>query len=207
MVSMARKVADVTERRREVALAGHAGDEGAVRSHLADDAAAVRATALGALARLGALTVDDVAGALDDDDPLVRRRACEEAGRQKLTGALDVLVRALTDDGEDSHVVETAAWALGELEDPAAVDALAAIATEHDEPLCRESAVAALGAIADEGGQPAILPATADNPAVRRRAVIALAPFDGPDVDAALRRALQDRDWQVRQAAEDLLAD
>jgi hypothetical protein len=40
---------------------------------------------------------------------------------------------------------------------------------------------------------------------VRRRAVIALAPFAGPEVDAALERARTDRDWQVRQAAEDLL--
>jgi hypothetical protein len=34
--------------------------------------------------------------------------------------------------------------------------------------------------------------------------VLALAPFSGPAVDEALTRALQDRDWQVRQAAEDL---
>ncbi|MET0422024.1 MAG: HEAT repeat domain-containing protein [Acidimicrobiia bacterium] len=46
--------------------------------------------------------------------------------------------------------------------------------------------------------------ATRDKPAVRRRAVLALAPFDGPDVDAAITAALDDRDWQVRQAAEDL---
>jgi hypothetical protein len=39
---------------------------------------------------------------------------------------------------------------------------------------------------------------------VRRRAVLALAPFEGPDVDAALARARDDRDWQVRQAAEDV---
>jgi hypothetical protein len=35
---------------------------------------------------------------------------------------------------------------------------------------------------------------------------VALAAFDGPDVDAALTRALTDRDWQVRQVAEDLTA-
>jgi HEAT repeat protein len=70
----------------------------------------------------------------------------------------------------------------------------------------REAAVAALGAIGDTAGLPAILAATRDKPAVRRRAVIALAPFDGPEVEAALRTALGDRDWQVRQAAEDLLA-
>jgi hypothetical protein len=34
--------------------------------------------------------------------------------------------------------------------------------------------------------------------------VLALAPFEGPEVDAALARALTDRDWQVRQAAEDI---
>jgi hypothetical protein len=33
---------------------------------------------------------------------------------------------------------------------------------------------------------------------------LALAPFDGERVDAAVDRALSDRDWQVRQAAEDL---
>jgi HEAT repeat protein len=48
------------------------------------------------------------------------------------------------------------------------------------------------------------LAATTDRPAVRRRAVLALAPFEGPEVDAALTRALDDRDWQVRQAAEDV---
>ena len=70
--------------------------------------------------------------------------------------------------------------------------------------MCREAAVAALGAIGDPAGLPAILAATTDKPAIRRRAVIALAPFDGPDVDAALERARTDRDWQVREAAEEL---
>ena len=53
-------------------------------------------------------------------------------------------------------------------------------------------------------GLAAVLAACRDKPAVRRRAVLALAPFTGPDVDAALAAALDDRDWQVRQAAEDL---
>ena len=69
----------------------------------------------------------------------------------------------------------------------------------------REAAVAALGAIGDERGLTAILKACDDKPTVRRRAVLALAPFDGDDVKAALTKALDDRDWQVRQAAEDLL--
>ena len=63
----------------------------------------------------------------------------------------------------------------------------------------------ALGAIGDVDGLPAILAATTDKATVRRRAVIALAPFEGPEVDAALEAARTDRDWQVRQAAEDQL--
>src|SRR5205823_1339656 len=97
-----------------------------------------------------------------------------------------------------------AAWAAGERSDRSVVDALAGVATDHADPLCREAAVAALGAIGDDRGLPAILAAQDDRPAVRRRAVIALAPFHGPAVEAALERARQDRDWQVRQAAEDL---
>jgi HEAT repeat protein len=85
-----------------------------------------------------------------------------------------------------------------------AVPALTRTAVEHRDALAREAAVAALGALGDTDGLPAILAACDDKVAVRRRAVLALAPFDGPEVDAALARALEDRDWQVRQAAEDL---
>ena len=65
--------------------------------------------------------------------------------------------------------------------------------------------MASLGAIGDERGRDAVLAALADVPAVRRRAVVALAAFDGDEVDTALRARLGDRDWQVRQAAEDVL--
>ena len=69
----------------------------------------------------------------------------------------------------------------------------------------REACVASLGAIGDPRGLPTILHGCTDKPAVRRRAVLALAPFDGDAVDTALQSALVDRDWQVRQAAEDVL--
>ena len=59
-----------------------------------------------------------------------------------------------------------------------------------------------MGAIQDERGLRTILRGTDDKPAIRRRAVLALAAFDGPEVDAALARALEDKDWQVRDAAE-----
>jgi HEAT repeat protein len=149
---------------------------------------------------MGAATGDDVTAALADPVAEVRRRACEVAVPH---GALDL--RPLLADA-DPMVVEAAAWALGERgpDGVAAVDELVAVAGTHADPLCREAAVAALGAIGDVRGLPAILAATSDKPAVRRRAVIALTPFEGPEVDAAMARARDDRDWQVRQAAEDL---
>lgn len=194
--------------RRRAALAGHRGDETTARALLSDRSAGTRATALGALARMGAATAADVATGLADADPAVRRRACEVAAGQPQVDLLPML------DDADPTVAETAAWALGERSGAAGgatlgamVRALSAMATDHDDHLCREAAVAALGALGDEAAVPAILAATTDKPAVRRRAVIALAPFEGPEVRAALQRALSDRDWQVRQAAEDLLAD
>ena len=88
----------------------------------------------------------------------------------------------------------------------AVVEALSTVARSHDDALCRESAIAALGAIGEPAGLPSILAGLEDKPAVRRRAVIALAPFEGPEVDNALQRARGDRDRQVRAAAEALQA-
>lgn len=194
-------MADPTERRRAAALAGHTGDEATASEALADPDPGTRAVALGALARLGRLTDDHLRRALGDPAPAVRWRAVELA-----VGATGVDLVPLLDDC-DPFVAEQAAWALGERSpaDGRVVDALARAAGGHEDPLVREAAVAALGALGHPDGLTAVLAATTDKPAVRRRAVLALAAFDGPQVDAALRRALGDRDRQVRQAAEDLL--
>ena len=187
----------------DVALAGHRADEATVRAGLDAADPRVRVVALGALARLGQMGDEELTGALEDPDPTVRCRGAEEAGRAT-TGTVS-LMPVLGDP--DPSVVEAAAWACGERRpvEAGTVSALCAVAADHDDPLCREAAVAALGAIGDEAGLDAILAATRDKPAVRRRAVIALAPFEGQNVDAALQRGLEDRDRQVRQAAEDLL--
>ena len=195
-----------TRRRRDAALAGHVADEAGARVGLADDAGPVRATALGALARMNRLGPADLVAGMTDASADVRRRACELSPLTAPDPAVeDAVVAALAD--QDVLVVEAACYGLGELGSRArsgTVDALAGVATTHPDPLGREAAVAALGAIGDAAGLPAILAATADKPAIRRRAVLALAPFAGPEVDAALARARGDRDWQVRQTAEDL---
>lgn len=195
---------DVTRRREKVAVAGHTGDPTTARAGLTDPAPAVRSTAIGALDRLAALDLAELTAALADEDPSVRRRAYELAATRP---ALDV--EAGLED-PDPTVVEMAAWAAGEQASFSSVPALAALSapsTGHREPLCREAAIAALGAIGDRAGLAAVLAALDDKPAIRRRAAVALAAFDGPEVEAALRRCLDDRDWQVRQVAEDLLAE
>ena len=169
----------------------------------------VRVAAIAALARVDAFTAADLKFSLSDSSSLVRRRAVEAAAQLIQSDRGDsvlatALIKALDDD---RSVTEAAAFALGEFGPEAeqitepAIGALVRLAADHTDPLCRESAVAALGAL--HQGRATILAALGDKATVRRRAVLALAPFDGDDVDAALSAALDDRDWQVRQAAED----
>ena len=185
-------------RRRDAVIAGHAGDEATAKAALGADDPEVRASALGALDRMGALADEALRVALRDPSPKVRVRAAVlSVGRTKVSPA------PLLDDPSDD-VAETAAWACGErgFEELGTVTRLGELAAGHSNPLVREAAVAALGAIGHPAGLEAILGATTDRVAVRRRAVLALAPFEGPEVEAALRRAAKDRDWQTRDAAE-----
>ncbi|MGH9138298.1 MAG: HEAT repeat domain-containing protein, partial [Acidimicrobiales bacterium] len=110
-------------------------------------------------------------------------------------------------DDPDVTVVEAAAFALGELDPPesGSVGALAAAATGHADVNVREAAAAALGSLGDAGGLEAVVAACHDVATVRRRAVLALAAFEGSLVESTLEHLASDRDRQVRQAAEDLL--
>lgn len=190
---------------RLIAIAGHTGDRETVLAGLEDPAPEVRRVALGAALRVGILDTNRLVAALGDDAAAVRHRAVELVARVPYTEELAVrVIEALADD----PLREVAAFVLGELPlagavKDRAVAALGAQATGDEDSLARESAVAALGALG--AGLDHILAATRDVATVRRRAVLALAPFDGPAVDEALERATEDRDWQVRQAAEDLL--
>jgi len=188
--------------------------DAAVETASTDGSPRVRAAAIGAVVRSGSsgMAAQVWRRSIADPDAGVRRRAAELA--PQLAPRLDdprALVEPLLARLHDADVtvIEAAAYALGEL-GPTAVDhgataALSEIAGGHDDALAREAAVAALGALGDPAGLPTVLRACTDKVTVRRRAVLALAPFSGAEVVAALRRALDDRDWQVRQAAEDLL--
>ena len=183
------------------------GDEGAAGGARATRRPAVRATALGALARAGRLEPDRRGErAFEDPAPEVRARAVEVA--IGLGPAAAAGVRRALGDG-DARVVEAGCFALGELGSErgadGGVEALAGVGRDHPDPLCREAAVAALGAIGDPAGLPAIL--------VGHRATSRPCgggpcwPWRPSTVPRWRRRSsgpCADRDWQVRQAAEDL---
>lgn len=188
------------ERRIEAVECGFTGDEARARRMAHDSSPKVRAAALGALRRLDALSSTEVASAAADPSSLVRRTLCELVP----AGSGQTLLAML--DDPDARVVEAAAFALGELEWPRATVRLCSLAAHHTDPLCREAAVASLGAIGDPRAKDVLLAALQDVAAIRRRAVIALSRYDGPDVHEAIRARLEDRDWQVRQAAEELRA-
>lgn len=185
------------------------GDDvaGLVADNLRAGHARRRVLALRAGARQALLTNDDWLRALGDLDVDVRREALTLLAYEQISdeGIFSAMVDALGDD--DALVVDGAAFALGEHLRVDAVESLAMVATGNDDARCREAAVAALGAIGDDRGRAAVIAALEDKPAVRRRAIVALANFEGPDIEAALERAAQDRDWQVRAAVNQLARD
>ncbi len=188
--------------RLAAARAGFSGDVEGARRLLDHEDPTTRARALGALARCGALDESTHRTALGDSAPAVRRRAVQLAlGLDPVPDLTDALRDA------DPSVVRVACETIGEtVAGVAAVVELIRITGSHDDALCREAAVAALGACGDPAGLDAVLAACSDVVAIRRRAVLMLAAWDDPRCDAMLRELTEDRDRQVRQAAADLLA-
>jgi len=182
------------------------GDDyvGVLRTNLRSPLARRRILALRGVVRQNLVASDDWRLALADPDVDVRREALNQIAHAQIEDdAIYVALMGLLND-DDALVVDGAVFALGEHLFVGAVDQMCVIATSHEDARCRESAIAALGAIGDDRARPAILAALDDKPPVRRRAIVALSNFEGPDIDEALTRASEDRDWQVRAAVNQL---
>ncbi|MBT8212610.1 MAG: HEAT repeat domain-containing protein [Acidimicrobiia bacterium] len=140
----------------------------------------------------------------DDDAERVRAEATEAVGRcgaGLVDEALGLLEAVRTDPS--TLVVEAAATAYGELADSRPLPWLIELATGDGDSMAREAAVAALGAIGDDAAIPELITLAASGPPqVRRRAMVALSVFEGPEVEAAVRAGLEDRNPMVREAAE-----
>lgn len=195
-------------KRLQIAESALRGDVTIALALSGDDDASVRSSALLALCELRSLAESTVNDALLDPSPLVRQRILQLAGRHGFLSA-GRLASSLSDP--DATVVEAAATALGECAegrtelDETVLTALARVAMGHSDELCRESAVAALGAIGAEQALPTIIAALDDRPNIRRRSIVALTAFGDPRAQEAMRSALQDNDRQVRALAEELL--
>jgi len=204
---------EVAERRRQAILARYENselEESEITGFLNDTAAVVREAALATVVKLNLDAGQHIVNAFNDDDHGVRKRAIELvidlSDNQDYISKILVLL-----DDSSTFVVETVCWVIGEIgnnyENVAeVVSKVSQIALNHDDSLCREAAVACLGSLGHIDGLATLLRVLDDKPNVRRRATLALAPFEGPEVEEALKRKLKDRDLQTRQAAEDLLA-
>lgn len=180
------------------------GGEALLMTHFNSSNVRHRVLALRGLVRQSLVDPELWHRALGDDDVEIRREALQQLAHAGIENdsVLDDVVRLLQDN--DALVVDGAAFALGEHLYVGAVDELCDVATNHEDARCRESAVASLGAIGDDRARAVIIDALKDKPAVRRRAIVALSNFEGPDVEAALDEARDDRDWQVRAAVTQL---
>jgi HEAT repeat protein len=179
-------------------------DDAFILTGLRDNEPRHRVLALRSAARRGIMSEPTWTSALGDENVEVRREALALLAYERgLSNELLGQVRLALDDG-DALVVDAAIFTLGEHLDAKSVDRLADIARHHDDARCRESAVATLGVLGDDRGRAAILEALNDKPPVRRRAIVALSNFEGPDIDEALAAAASDRDWQVRAAVDQL---
>jgi HEAT repeat protein len=111
----------------------------------------------------------------------------------------------------DASVADMAAFSLGEREEVGAVEELTKMARGHSDELCRETAVAALGALATTAGADrsailvCLLDAMDDRAQIRRRAVLGLFQFEEPEAQLAVESALNDKDRQVRAVVSELL--
>ena len=204
---------EVAERRRQAILARHNSEkpnESLIIEFLNDASSVVREAALATVVALNLDAERHIVNAFKDEDQGVRKRAVElvlalSDNRNCVSNVLVLL------DDSSTFVVETVCWVIGEIGNDyentvELVKGVSQIALDHDDSLCREAAVACLGSLGHTDGLAAILMALDDKPNVRRRATLALAPFEGLEVEEALKRKLKDRDLQTRQAAEDLLS-
>tara|TARA_Y100000739_G_scaffold205635_1_gene192994 strand:- start:994 stop:1614 length:621 start_codon:yes stop_codon:yes gene_type:complete len=192
--------ANVTRIRQRIIELSLNGEFQLVTEYLEHPEPDVRATALRVLDNEGKLEKGIVERSLSDSAFKVRNALAYLISTNRDIPAMKFLL------DEDAEIVEVACWGIGERGDASAevLDVLQSITESHSDSLCRESAVAALGALGNRDALGSILKAVEDIATVRRRAVLALAPFDGPEVELAIAKALEDRDWQVRQAAEDI---
>ncbi len=188
-------------------LAGRITDPRAVSllvATLGSDNQCVRRVAAKLLGQ-SAVSTDVLGRLLDSPSPRIRESAAYAAGvgeRHETRGSLE---RRLADTARGPATM--AAWALGEIQDPASAPALQG-AVHSTSPRVRLASAWALGQFEDASYAKDVLPLLRDaDPVTRATAAEALGRMKSPRVGAALVGALTDRNDAVRRAAVSALAD
>lgn len=156
-----------------------------------------------ALGDIGNAAVPGLLQALEDGNWKMRKFAAVGLGEvdriADLTLVLDALARRLGD--AHAEVRERTAWALGEIEEPIAVEPLGRALNDGDARV-RMRAAWALGEIEHASAVTALVSALADaDAAVREKAVWALGEIESPLAVDALVPLLTDADSRVRRQA------
>lgn len=117
------------------------GPNGELGQALSDSDVDVRLEALRGAIRVNVFTsVGSVVSRISDDSPLVRKRAAEVLGAMRAKDAVVGLVALTTPEAEpDANVRAAAVWALGQIADPSAKDAVYA-ALKDPHPFVRDAA-------------------------------------------------------------------
>ena len=180
------------------------GDLDLIRQSLASTDALERQLALRLAVAASLVAAEDF---LSDPSALVRRESLRLIATGDVVSDLAWTRVAAALGATDPLEVEAACFYVGESADERGRREVSRVATSHDDLRCREAAVVALAQLGGDDARDIVIAALSDKPSVRRRAVVALAAFEGPEVDAAVLRARDDLDWQTRSSAELLLRD
>jgi hypothetical protein len=110
------------------------GPNSELSTALSDKDEEVRLAALNGVTHINVFSnVDQVANLISDASPLVRRRAAQTLGTLKSADAVVGLIAVTSPDTEsDAGVRAAAVWALGQIADPAARDAVLAAKNDAD---------------------------------------------------------------------------
>lgn len=120
------------------------GPNAELATALSDADEAVRLAALNGVTHINVFSnVDRVAGLISDDSAFVRRRAAQTLGTLKSADAVVGLIAITSKDNEpDAGVRAAAVWALGQIADTQAREAVLAAATDSDVAVRNAAAIA-----------------------------------------------------------------